>query len=397
MNNIARKMRRALVLLLELIKYETASLCALALKTVRPEYRGLWLVAERGREARDNAYHLFAYIRREHPEQNVCYVADKALPDYERVRAIGNVVQYRSFAHYVLCAASDVKISTHILGYTPSIENYYMLDKLHIVRGKKAFLQHGVTCNDIAWYHYPNVRTDLFVCALEKEREFVEKTFAFPSDVVWRLGFCRFDALLRPCPRRRQLLFMPTWRAYAVEGKTREQFCASEYFQRWQALLAAPELDELLEKYRFEAVFYPHYEVQKFLDSFRTPSPRVRTAALGQADVQTLLMESAVLVTDFSSVQFDFAYMRKPVFYYAFDEARFWGEHYGRGYFSPREDGFGPVLTQQRELLREIEAVLARDCAPEEVYLRRAEALFTDMDGGACERNYRAIMELCAR
>lgn len=395
---LLRKIWRAGGLFAELCRYEAATLCAVILKCICPSYRHLWLLAERGREARDNAYHLFAYLAKEHPELKVCYVADPALPDYERVRALGSVVPYRSARHYILCAAAEVKISTHMLGYTPDIEKYYLLDKLHVVRGKKVFLQHGVFIHDIKWYHYPNVRTDLFVCTLPQEQSFIERTFGYPPGVVQRLGLCRFDALMQPHPRKRQILVMPTWRAYAVEGKSQAQFCESEYFRRWQALLCDARLLNLLEQYDYTLVFYPHYEVQRFLGSFRSPGSRVKLASLAEYDVQSLLMESQILITDYSSVQFDFAFLQKPVLYYPFDEERFYAAHYGRGYFCCRCDGFGPVETDLPSLLDRLQALLHSGDAMPAPYLARAEAAFASLKAqGCCERNYRAICKLLAK
>lgn len=68
MSDILRKFRRGATLLGELIKYEAAALCAGVLKVANPRFRHVWLVSERGREARDNGYHYFAYLRRAHPE-----------------------------------------------------------------------------------------------------------------------------------------------------------------------------------------------------------------------------------------------------------------------------------------------------------------------------------------
>lgn len=386
--------KRAFGLLFELAKYEAATLCAQPLRLFCPQYRGLWLLAERGQEARDNAYHLFRHLALQHPELNICYVADKALPDYEHVQRFGKVVQYRSFKHYVLCAASEVKISTHILGYTPDIEKYYMLDKLHAVHGRRVFLQHGILINDILWYHYPNVRTDLFVCTLPQEQEFIEHTFNYPRGVVQRLGLCRFDALAAAPPPKRRVLIMPTWRAYAVENKTQPQFCQTEYFKRWQSLLSSPELDRLLELYGFSLIFYPHYEVQRFLGAFGTGSRRIQLAALGSCDVQALLTSSQVLITDFSSVHFDFAYLKKPVLYYQFDEEQYYAGHYKRGYFNYRTDGFGPVAIDADTLLRTLGTVLEHGCQMTGPYLQRTQAAFEQLEANCCERTYEAIMEL---
>ena len=52
MSDILRKFRRGATLLGELIKYEAAALCAGVLKVTNPRYRHVWLVSERGREAR---------------------------------------------------------------------------------------------------------------------------------------------------------------------------------------------------------------------------------------------------------------------------------------------------------------------------------------------------------
>ena len=62
-------------------------------------------------------------------------------------------------------------------------------------------------------------------------------------------------------------------------------------------------------------------------------------------------MDCALLVTDYSSVFFDVAFLRKPVVYYQFDEEEFRKYHYQKGYFDFRRDGFGPVCTTQEALL----------------------------------------------
>ena len=187
---------------------------------------------------------------------------------------------------------------------------------------------------------------------------------------------------------------MPTWRTYAVEGKTQAEFEQTDYFQHWQAVISDPKLEKLLTKYGYDAVFYPHFEVQRFLSAFPTENPRVKIGALGQMDVQTLLMESALLITDFSSIQFDFAYMLKPEIYYQFDEARYWGTHHDRGYFDYRVDGFGAVVTTQEALLQAIETALALECAVTPEMQKHIRDTFGALDDHNCERNHQAIREL---
>src|SRR6185437_10470438 len=68
--------------------------------------------------------------------------------------------------------------------------------------------------------------------------------------------------------------------------------------------------------------------MQRFISLFHDAP--VRVISQGEVDVQRLMKESAVLVTDYSSVGFDFSFLHRPVLYYQFDQERFlgrWGSH----------------------------------------------------------------------
>lgn len=44
--------------------------------------------------------------------------------------------------------------------------------------------------------------------------------------------------------------------------------------------------------------------------------------------------EGSMMITDYSSVAFEFAYLRKPIVYYQFDKKAFFEKHtYRKGYF----------------------------------------------------------------
>ena len=92
--------------------------------------------------------------------------------------------------------------------------------------------------------------------------------------------------------------------------------------------------------------------LQKYLHHFQSGSARIILADFDHFDVQTLLKESKLLVTDYSSVFFDFAYMQKASIYYQFDSADFHGKHYQKGYFNYREMGFGPVVETEDLLIK---------------------------------------------
>ena len=57
------------------------------------------------------------------------------------------------------------------------------------------------------------------------------------------------------------------------------------------------------------------------------------------------------MITDYSSVAFEMAYLKKAVLYYQFDEEEFFsGKHWQKGYFDYRKDGFGAVCVSENAL-----------------------------------------------
>ena len=46
--------------------------------------KDIWLISERKDEAEDNGYHLYKYIRENHPEQKVFYLINKKSPAYSK-------------------------------------------------------------------------------------------------------------------------------------------------------------------------------------------------------------------------------------------------------------------------------------------------------------------------
>ena len=193
---------------------------------------------------------------------------------------------------------------------------------------------------------------------------------------------------------------MPTWRNYLVGRKVRgsewaknPDFAESTYFKAWRSFLHSEGLRELAERHGFEVVFYPHQLAQTYLDDFACPH-HVKVARQGECGIQELFFSSSLMITDFSSVAMEMAYIRRPVLYYQFDEEEFFGAHIKRGWFDYRRDGFGPVVTEESDLLRELEGLLARDGEMADEYRERAEAFFAFRDGRCCERTYEAILAL---
>lgn len=382
--------------ILDLLKLIVAKCVSPILKKIDKNNGDIWLVGERKSEAKDNGYHLFKYIRENHPEKKVYYVIDKNSGDLEKIQSLGNVIYHASLKHYVYYIMSSKLICAHLGSCVPDSPICWKFYDNEMKNKKKIFIQHGITKELIPTLMYENTKADLFICGAQPEYEFVKNEFGYPEGNVQYLGFARFDNLHNK-NYKNQILLMPTWRSWIQSSSwndgdkenSKNDFLNSEYYIKFNQIINSKKIDEILNKHNINLVFYPHYEMQCYIDLFTTKSKNIVIANKDKYDVQQLLKESQILITDYSSVAFDFGYMRKPVIYYQFDSEKYYNSHYSKGYYDYDKDGFGPVVEELGELEIYLERILNRDT--DYSYENRCELFFEKYDTSNSERIFHAI------
>ena len=363
--------------------------------------REIWLFIEKHGEARDNASHLFRYIRSEHPEVNAYFCLTLNSADNKNVVPYGNVIRAGSLKHYVYYIAAKYSISSQRNGACPHPAGWVYRFR-HFCRKdqKVVFLQHGITKDDAPMLEYNKTRFDLFVCAAPREYEHIHVNRHYPVDKVKLLGFCRYDKLYEAKSPHKQILIMPTFRKYLIAADLErdateaecKMFVESDFYTHYCALLTDTRLLQTARELGYQITYYMHYSLQSFTKLFFPYGNDVVTIADRQHyDVQKLMIDSAIMVTDFSSVFFDFAYMMKPELFFQFDEQKFRAGHYAEGYFDYRRDGFGPVYTETTDVVDELIRLMKNGCQMESQYKERVNAFFAFRDNENCKRNYEAI------
>ena len=366
---------------------------AAVLRRTSGNYRHLWLVMERGFDARDNAYWFFRYLREKQPQINTCYVIDPASPDLGKVAKLGKTVPWRSVRHYLMYLAADMLISTHVQPAAPDLMAYYHLRQIGIrPRGRQIFLQHGIIKDEMKWMRFPAMKVDFFASGGKLEYDYLVSEFGFPEGVIQYTGLCRFDNLIRGNDPSDMILVMPTWRG--ADYPRGERFYETAFYRHFQSMLNDPRLLSILEERDLRLVFYPHIELQPELTKFSSPSERIILADWRDYDVQTLLMRCSLLITDYSSVFFDAGYMEKPVIYYQFDMEEFRKFHYQEGYFSYEEHGFGPVVRTEEALVEAVSECAAKDFKMQREYLDRLQAFYPVRDENNCLRTYQILCRM---
>lgn len=141
----------------------------------------------------------------------------------------------------------------------------------------------------------------------------------------------RYDRLVHD--ERKYVTVMPTWRKSLSSGtdargvwQLGKEFQESEYFHFYDDLLNSERLLGAAEKYGYTICFMPHPNTIDGLHMFRH-DPRVKFMDSSYS-YKDIFAQTDLMITDYSSVAFDFAYLRKPIVYSQFDRDSFFsGAH----------------------------------------------------------------------
>lgn len=367
----------------------------------------IWLFADRIFTADDNAEYLFHYVLSQHnPNIEAYYVLSKNSPDYERVAKIGKVVTYKSVKFYILFTISDFIISSIMDQYFyKSFDEHheYIKDMFH---SKWIYLQHCVNKDELTGiYHKFVLNMDRFITsAIPEDHAMRSLPYGYSDDEIQLLGMPRYDVLYpcRSAKPQKLICIAPTWRFNLTvpsgidqrEGRYpySEKFKESPFFQFYNSLLNDPRLLEVMHKHGYCGMLRLHPAAGAQICDFNFPD--VFSPYGDKLTYQDQFYKCALLVTDYSSIAMDYAFVGRAVIYAQFDSDTFYHKHiYQKGYFDYERDGFGPVCHNYESTLTAIIQAIERDCTVEPRYQARVNQFFAYQDQNNCKRIYETILD----
>lgn len=362
------------------------------LNRLRYKKKDVWLIGERPYKAQDTGYHFFKYMRENYPNKNVFYVINEDSPERKNVDPLGNILIFKSKEHIFYSLIATRIIGSHHPDYLYPVRTTRFKKA---VKGIRVFLQHGVmgTKNMVANYgkNTSGFETDAFLVSSDFEKEMIIKDFGYKREEVFVTGLSRFDSLFEnDIKPQKQLLIIPTWRDWLT---TDDDFLESEYFQRYKELINHPTLHSIAEKNGLKIVFCLHPNMQKFTPYFKNAP--VRVISQGEVDVQHLLKESSLMITDYSSVAFDFSFLYKPIIYYQFDRDRFIGKR--PSHLDLDNDLPGDIVTETEQILDKVSYYISNNFKMKESYKKKADKFIKYRDQNASKRIYTVIKGLKKR
>lgn len=339
----------------------------------------IWLFEDVPEVADNNAKYLYSYSKEKEDNIQKYFVLDKGCKDYKKMQKVSkSLVNFASLKHKLLYVFAEKVIFSYpdYRLINPFFEDRDLYNGLSAI--DSYYIANGIIAHDVSWqfrkFYY---NFSLFLTSSIKERDYLlGDDFNYDDEVIQLLGLPRYDTLDNK-DSKKQILFMPTYRRTL---KKRDALDFSDYLKRINSFINNERLIKFLNESGYELIFKPHYELLPNVDLFDSQNVKLGI----DESYQDLFNESVILITDYSSVAFDFAYLKKPVIYYHNGD----DYHNEKAYFDYETMGFGDITYNEDELVNRIIEYIENGCAMEDEFKERVDEFFEFKDKNNCKRVY---------
>ncbi|MBQ8964947.1 CDP-glycerol glycerophosphotransferase family protein [Ruminococcus sp.] len=369
----------------------------------KPFYKNkkIWLTQDKLFKAGDNGEYFYRYVKAHQPEGiKIYYVVDKKSPDYPRLKKeFDTVLVFSSLKHRIIALHTDLMLATHVdtltcNGYYGAIQKYFK----DLYNARVVCLAHGLTIQRIAQYQnrvFDNTQLYFFASKYEVKNVSHEVYDYFDERALCLTGHARYDGL--KSNDRKIILITPTWRRSVTTGKAAKgqvyghssNFVHSDYYKIYNGLINDERLIKTAKEHGYRIVYLLHPAMSSQLEDFEKSEGVDIVAAASDISYEKILTESSLMVTDYSGVQFDFAYMKKPLVYYHPDILP---PQYEAGGLEYETMGFGPICRDHEQIVDTLCGYIERSCVMEDMYKERVDDFFRYSDHNNCERIFKEVM-----
>ena len=354
----------------------------------------IWVFgAWKGQLYSDNSKYLFQYILENHPEIHPIWITRNNKVLFE-LRKNGLPVQKRFSLNGFY---SIVKA-----GFAFETEGDQDISPFMNKKTKVIQLWHGVAPKKANWNGFnqdgDRRRTNYWMASSEQNKGTLQELFGMSSNHIYVTGYPRNDTFVKPHVQHpviqelnqkysnyKKVIYMPTHRNFGSEGMA---FSKETMFA----------LDKKLRERDIVMVYKPHFhELQNYLDIENEFTNIVLAKDQEKyQDVYGYICDFDLLISDYSSIIYDFLCAKKPIVLFPYDLEHF--RTSDAGLFDYYE-GYpaGPFCFDWDQVVEQMMKLLDNDHEWEEKRETCRRLFHPFDDGNNCERVYEAAVSLVGK
>jgi len=370
-----------------------------------PKDKNLWVFgAWLGEKYGDNPKYLYEYISTNTQQKTVWLTKNKKV--YERLRRENKRVHYFYsvkgiyFAlrakYVVFCVAyEDVSMFSYLFSAHSTLINLWHGTPLKRLTIKRTRLQ--------------TITRRFLISLIGRECDYVGSTtplvsdkltnyFDIPKDHFLETGYPRNDALFvhhdideglsSRIKGKKAILYMPTFREYSTNGKEVDLF--GDYG------FDSDRLDAVLKENNAVFLVKLHFRDMNRFNKVKghvTSRIILLTDDEIDGDIYTFLPRTDLLITDYSSVYFDYLLLNRPIIFSSFDIEHY--EQSDRGFYFNYEDVTpGPKASNWLEVEKHIAQILKRGAKPKSNVSEMSRTFNGFSDGNSSRRVYEYLKKV---
>lgn len=365
-----------------------------------PVKKNIWIYSDRG-DSLDNGYTQFVNDFNKSDGINRYYVSNLdngKLKRYFDKSKMKFIIKQGSLKHKMIYLHSKKIITSFVdlqvyCPFNTSVNYYNDITKYDLV-----YLQHGILhSNLVKMYSKEYTEIDKFIISTNFEKNNLINKYHYKEEDLICSGMPRMKLENNKLRVKNKILFAPSWRKYLIGDLIKNKrklkkndFINSNFYKEIYNFLHSDELSKFLKDSKLTLDFKLHPIFRDYSNLFDLR--KIKNISLNFE--KTNVCEYKIFITDFSSFQFDFVKLYRPIIYFMPDMKEFKaGLHTYRELDLDYKDAFGKLCLTNKALLNEIKRISKNEYKVDKKYIKKMNEFFLDLNN-PCDDIYKELINM---
>ena len=365
----------------------------------------IWIIGDKHNEAGGRGEYFFRYLQNRKLKIVKAYFAiERNCSDYKRIKKLGDIIDLHSLRYLNIYLKADKiiisSINEKLIKNPFDNDQKYIKDLIHF---ELIYLQNRIFKDNLPEYANRFVRNyKFFISSTIKEyKSIIDSKYKYNKNNAILTGLTKNVSLEKfniKNKKKRKIIIVPTWRKdikgtinlINYESIYSRDFIFSTFFNFYNNLINDKVLLTFMKKYNYTGTLCLHSLFSSQWIDFKQNSI---FSVFKKCNYIKILYENSLLITDYSSISFDFSFLRKPVIYTHFDYKEYINSHYPEGDFDYNLYGFGPICKDIQCTINEIIFEISNNCIFRKKYLIRMKKLLLQPKGNYNENLLKRLID----